>query len=115
MRITGAVDRDAPLARRLSENHPQRLERLQDRVPLVVLPTGVLRPAHERDEASDVFGMDLIEPAAPEVRDQVILERPVVDLERARSDGLPFEPLARVLLERLPGRLDPCPLLFADA
>jgi hypothetical protein len=36
----------------------------------------------------------------------MLIERPAVDLERARPHILPLEPLIGVLLEVLPGRLD---------
>ena len=58
------------------------------------------------DEAGDVFDIDLVELVAAEARQDVPFERPGVELGRARPHGLAVEPVARVLLERLPAGLD---------
>jgi hypothetical protein len=95
------IDRDAASAGGLGEDDRDRLERACDRPALEPLA------AHGGDEGGHVVAPDLVEPAVAEPGDQVLLERPGVDLLGTRADVLPFEQFAGVLLERLPGRLDP--------
>src|SRR5581483_7605190 len=54
-----------------------------------------------------VVAGDVVQAPPSEVRDQVLFDRPAVLLERARAGMLAVEPLARVVAERLPARLDP--------
>src|SRR6266540_1090641 len=103
------VDGDTAAAGGLGEDDRERPQRARDRPALEPLA------AHGGDQGGHVVASDLVEPAAAEPGDQVLLERPGVDLPRARADVLALEPLAGVLLECLPCRLDSLAAAAAQA
>jgi hypothetical protein len=95
LELAERVDGDATFTGGLGEDDRQGSQGAGDR------PALELFVEHVRDEGGNVFGVDLVEAAPAEVGDQVLVERPGVELERARTHGLPFEPLACVPLEGL--------------
>jgi hypothetical protein len=69
LELTHRVDRNPSFPRRLRQDDRERPQGARDRPPLVRLPS------HLGDEERDVLGLNLVEPPAPEVGDQVLVER----------------------------------------
>src|SRR5581483_7292494 len=101
LELANRVGRAAALAGGLSQHQRQREQRAGDR------PAAQAFATHRGDEGGDVVAGDVVQAPPSEVRDQGLFGRPAVLLERARAGMLAVEPLARVVAERLPARLDP--------